>query len=223
MKKLLIALMFSFVSTGAYADGHSPCNVTDGTINVLANEFTTLRIVMEEAEKCAGSDADFSVTHSVDHQKLQGPALEANPAEFTAEIVISVLGVKPDPIRCISTLSEFLLHSIVLDPSDPTATSPDVDPALPSLPAGPGTPGIPSAPSAPDAPGFPGAPGSPGSPGAPGSPDIPGSPGSPGAPAGPAAPAGPVAPAHAYMNNEAVTIEIIISDLFICLPLYKQP
>ena len=38
---------------------------------------------MEEAEKCAGSDADFSVTHSVDHQKLQGPALEANPAEFT--------------------------------------------------------------------------------------------------------------------------------------------
>ncbi|MQG23488.1 MAG: hypothetical protein FI678_02530, partial [SAR202 cluster bacterium] len=60
-------------------------------------------------------------------------------------------------------------------------------------------------------------------PGAPGSPDIPGSPGSPGAPAGPAAPAGPVAPAHAYMNNEAVTIEIIINDLFICLPLYKQP
>ena len=42
---------------------------------------------MEEAEKCAGSSADFSVTHSVDHQKLQGPALEANPAEFTAKIV----------------------------------------------------------------------------------------------------------------------------------------
>jgi hypothetical protein len=50
MKKLLIALLFTFVSTGAYADGHSPCGVTNGTINVLANEFTTLRIVMEEAE-----------------------------------------------------------------------------------------------------------------------------------------------------------------------------
>ena len=87
MKKFLIAILFSFVSTGAYAGGHSPCGVTDGTINVLANEFTTLRIVMEEAEKCAGSSADFSVTHSVDHQKLQGPALEANPAEFTAKIV----------------------------------------------------------------------------------------------------------------------------------------
>ena len=42
---------------------------------------------MEEAQKCAGPDADFSVTHSVDHQKLQGPALAANPSEFTAKIV----------------------------------------------------------------------------------------------------------------------------------------
>ena len=46
MKKLLIAILFTFVSTGVNADGHSPCGVTDGTINVLANEFTTLRIVM---------------------------------------------------------------------------------------------------------------------------------------------------------------------------------
>ena len=87
MKKFLIAIIFSLVSTVAYAGGHSPCGVTDGKINILANEFTTLRIVMEEAEKCAGSDADFNVTFSVDHQKLQGPALSANPSEFSAKIV----------------------------------------------------------------------------------------------------------------------------------------
>ena len=87
MKKLLIAIIFSLVSTVAYAGGHSPCGVTDGKINILANEFTTLRIVMEEAEKCAGPDADFNVTFSVDHQKLQGPALAANPSEFSAKIV----------------------------------------------------------------------------------------------------------------------------------------
>ena len=50
MKKFLIAVLFTFVSTGVYADGHSPCGVTDGTINVLANEFTPLIIVMDEAE-----------------------------------------------------------------------------------------------------------------------------------------------------------------------------
>ena len=85
MKRILyvVLFLFSLVSTGVYAS----CNVTNGTINVLANEFTTLRIVMEEAQNCAGPDADFSVTHSVDHQKLQGPALAANPAEFTAKIV----------------------------------------------------------------------------------------------------------------------------------------
>ena len=87
MKQFLIAIIFSLVSTVAYAGGHSPCGVTDGKINILANEFTTLRIVMEEAEKCAGPDADFNVTFSVDHQKLQGPALAANPSEFSAKIV----------------------------------------------------------------------------------------------------------------------------------------
>ena len=87
MKKFLIAIIFSLVSTVAYAGGHSPCGVTDGKINILANEFTTLRIVMAEAEKCAGPDADFNVTFSVDHQKLQGPALAANPSEFSAKIV----------------------------------------------------------------------------------------------------------------------------------------
>ena len=35
----------------------------------------------------AYNNADFSVTHSVDHQKLQGPALAANPSEFSAKIV----------------------------------------------------------------------------------------------------------------------------------------
>ena len=40
MKKLLIALLFTFVSTSAYAGGHSPCGVTDGSIKILANEFT---------------------------------------------------------------------------------------------------------------------------------------------------------------------------------------
>ena len=44
MKRILyvVLFLFSLVSTGVYAS----CNVTNGTINVLANEFTTLRIVM---------------------------------------------------------------------------------------------------------------------------------------------------------------------------------
>ena len=87
MKKLLIALLFSFVSTSAFAGGHSPCGVTDGSIKILANEFTTYRIFMDEVKSCAGPSADFSVTHSVDHNKLQVAALSANPAEFSAKLV----------------------------------------------------------------------------------------------------------------------------------------
>ena len=43
MKKLFYVVLFSLVSTGVFAS----CNVTSGTINILANEFATLRILME--------------------------------------------------------------------------------------------------------------------------------------------------------------------------------
>jgi ABC-type glycerol-3-phosphate transport system substrate-binding protein len=42
---------------------------------------------MDEVKSCAGPDADFNVTHSVDHNKLQVAALSANPAEFSAKLV----------------------------------------------------------------------------------------------------------------------------------------
>ena len=87
MRKLLIALLFSFVSASVLAGSHSPCGVTNGSINILANEFTTYRIFMDEVKSCAGPDADFNVTHSVDHNKLQVAALSANPAEFSAKLV----------------------------------------------------------------------------------------------------------------------------------------
>ena len=87
MKKLLIALLFSFMTSGVYAGSHSPCGVTNGSIKILANEFTTYRIFMDEVKNCAGPDADFNVTHSVDHNKLQVAALSANPAEFSAKLV----------------------------------------------------------------------------------------------------------------------------------------
>jgi len=87
MKKLIIALLLSFMTSGAYAGSHSPCGPTEGSINILANEFNTYRIFMDEVKSCAGSEVDFSVTHSVDHNKLQVAALSANPSEFSAKLV----------------------------------------------------------------------------------------------------------------------------------------
>jgi ABC-type glycerol-3-phosphate transport system substrate-binding protein len=79
--------LLSFMTSGAYAGSHSPCGPTEGSINILANEFNTYRIFMDEVKSCAGSDVDFSVTHSVDHNKLQVAALSANPSEFSAKLV----------------------------------------------------------------------------------------------------------------------------------------
>ena len=87
MKKIFIAFILSLFSSTVFAGSHSPCGVKDGSISILANEFTTYRIFMDEVKSCAGSDVEFNVTHTVDHNKLQVAALSANPSEFSAKLV----------------------------------------------------------------------------------------------------------------------------------------
>ena len=87
MKKIFIAFLLSLFSSTVFAGSHSPCGVKDGSISILANEFTTYRIFMDEVKSCAGPDAEFNVTHTVDHNKLQVAALSANPSEFAAKLV----------------------------------------------------------------------------------------------------------------------------------------
>ena len=83
MKKILITLLFLLFGTSANADGH--CNISSGSINILANDFPALRTFVETAKGCKGN-ADFKVTHSSEHNKIAVPALTANPSEFSARI-----------------------------------------------------------------------------------------------------------------------------------------
>ena len=122
---------------------------------MIAIGYIPLPSASTHEKELVGSEIVVSKLPAESVERAETPVLStvttflAKPDEFTADIVISTLRPKPDPIRCTSTLSAFLLHSIALSPFEPTAVSPDVDPALPSLPAGPGTPGGPSVPSDP--------------------------------------------------------------------------
>ena len=51
------------------------------------NDFPALHAVVSKAEECAGGAVTFAKNHTAKHQELQGPALTANPAEYTAKIV----------------------------------------------------------------------------------------------------------------------------------------
>ena len=82
-----IALAVALPAAALSATAASSCPVTNGRINVLANDFIALRGVTEFAEKCVGEGATFGANHTLQHREIQVAALTANPSEYTAAIV----------------------------------------------------------------------------------------------------------------------------------------
>ena len=81
--KLSIILgMFLFGTTSAYA----ACDISSGSISILANDFPALRTYTDTAKTCAGDGADFKVNHTSEHSNLAMAALSADPAEYSARI-----------------------------------------------------------------------------------------------------------------------------------------
>lgn len=80
---LTMALAFVFVSAGVAS---ANCPVNKGSVRILANDFPALHAVVDWAEDCLGSGAEFAKNHTAKHNEIQIAALTANPAEFTAKI-----------------------------------------------------------------------------------------------------------------------------------------
>ena len=86
--KFIKILSCAALMTGAgFGTAFAGCGIDSGRISILANDFPALHAVVSKAEECAGGSVTFSKNHTAKHQELQGPALTANPAEYTAKIV----------------------------------------------------------------------------------------------------------------------------------------
>lgn len=61
----------------------------DGTGNVaiLSNDFEALRVVNAAAAECASDSVKVTSNATAEHKNIQGPALTANPAEYTVAVV----------------------------------------------------------------------------------------------------------------------------------------
>lgn len=73
----------ALTSTSALA----ACPVESGRVSVLSNDFPALHAVVDFAEACVGSGAEFSKNQTSEHRDIQVAALTANPAEYTTAIV----------------------------------------------------------------------------------------------------------------------------------------
>jgi multiple sugar transport system substrate-binding protein len=58
-----------------------------GNVAILSNDFEALRIVNGVAMSCATAEVTVSANATTEHKNIQGPALTANPAEYTVAMV----------------------------------------------------------------------------------------------------------------------------------------
>jgi len=58
-----------------------------GSVRILSNDFEALRIVNDAAATCATDTVKVTANATAEHKNIQGPALTANPAEYTVAMV----------------------------------------------------------------------------------------------------------------------------------------
>ena len=67
---------------------HAACTIEGaGSVRILSNDFDALRIVNDTAAECASDAVKVTANASAEHKNIQGPALAANPAEYTVAVV----------------------------------------------------------------------------------------------------------------------------------------
>jgi ABC-type glycerol-3-phosphate transport system substrate-binding protein len=61
------------------------CGATSGRVNIIGNEFPAIQTVGAAAQRCEGLDVSTNLTS--EHESLNVPGMQGNPAEYTAAIV----------------------------------------------------------------------------------------------------------------------------------------
>ena len=58
-----------------------------GSVRILSNDFEALHVVSDAAATCATDAVTVTANATAEHKNIQGPALTANPAEYTVAVV----------------------------------------------------------------------------------------------------------------------------------------
>lgn len=63
------------------------CDISEGSIRILSNDFPALQAVNGAAASCATDSVTVTANMTTEHRNIQVPALTANPAEYTTAVV----------------------------------------------------------------------------------------------------------------------------------------
>ena len=86
------ALLAGAVSIAALLAGagavFADCGVQGaGSVRILSNDFEALHVVNDAATTCATDAVTVTANATAEHKNIQGPALTANPSEYTVAVV----------------------------------------------------------------------------------------------------------------------------------------
>ncbi|MFP7672571.1 ABC transporter substrate-binding protein [Marivita sp. S0852] len=105
LKNILMAGSF-LVAASATTSLAADCGITDGRLSIIGNEFPAIQTVAAAAQSCEGlTSAEANLT--ADHQTINLPGMQGNPAEYTTAIVANssiVALINEDVIRPLDDL-----------------------------------------------------------------------------------------------------------------------
>ncbi|MEM6727187.1 MAG: extracellular solute-binding protein [Pseudomonadota bacterium] len=107
LKKVAAAGAVALMGSSALAGGHTAGCPTEGRVSIVGNEFPAIQTVGAGATACeaAGITADANLT--ADHQTINVPGMQGNPAEYTTAIIANssiVALMNEDVIRPLDDL-----------------------------------------------------------------------------------------------------------------------
>lgn len=103
----LSALLSSVALAGSIGLAQADCGVTSGRVSIVGNEFPAIHTVADNAAKCATGTLTVKANLTADHQKINLPGMQGNPAEYTSAIVATssiVALMNDDVIRPLDEL-----------------------------------------------------------------------------------------------------------------------
>ena len=100
LKKVALASAMSLAAGSAWAE----CTIS-ARVSIVGNEFPAIQTVGAEAQACTGAEVSTNLT--ADHQKINLPGMQGNPAEYTSAIIANssiVALMNDDVIRPLDDL-----------------------------------------------------------------------------------------------------------------------
>lgn len=87
MLKLKLTAATALCALAFATAAHAECGIEKGSVRILSNDFEALRIVNDEALKCASGTVQVTKNETTEHKNIQVAALTVNPAQYTVAVV----------------------------------------------------------------------------------------------------------------------------------------